>query len=415
MSVNAYLDSPMFTASSEISGYQITLSSLLDPFAVSAFLEQTSFWTLQEKNTQLVALEGNLLANRVLWLTLSLIALFVSISSKRASNKRFSSASSDTQDKNFEIAKNVGKTSISTEKQKESSSSWLTFKHSFNVEFSSIFRSLPFGLLVLLTIVLLVGQFISAIELGSLVGAQHPYTSLLVPRIVLTLKIVSILTVAFYSAEIIHRAKEYYFFEVINATPASRWALYLSQLATLSILVLSLLFVAIFSAVAYQVVNGFYQIEWELYLSLVPIYALPMIYLAILSTTVHLIINNKYLGILIASTLMLVSATSVGNQVGLEHVLLKFSSLGTIRYSDFNGFDYTLQNIQAMLIHWGLVSAFLAFIGYSYFNAGLEHGKLSPLVKLRHTLSRSERKLLATTMALIGFFHLLRILEYQYS
>ena len=280
-------------------------------------------------------------------------------------------------------------------------SPWITFKHTVALEFSSIFKSLPFALLMVLTAILVIGQFITAIEMGSLVGAQYPYTSLLAPRIVLALKVVSIITIAFYSAEIVYRTKDYHFAEVLNATPASRWALFTAQLLTLFALIVSLLLVAIVCAIAYQIGSGFYRIEWGIYASLMPIYLLPMIYLAILSMSIQLLLKNKYLGISVSALSMFIFATSLSSQLGLEHVLLKFSSLGTIRYSDFNGFDYHLTNITALLLHWAAVSGLLLFVGLALFNRQLATNRRSAIKQFITQSSFKQRVLLATNVLMV--------------
>ena len=45
------------------------LASLVDPFGAQALTQQTRYWTIAEQNTRAIALEGHLLYNRLLWLT----------------------------------------------------------------------------------------------------------------------------------------------------------------------------------------------------------------------------------------------------------------------------------------------------------------------------------------------------------
>jgi hypothetical protein len=53
------------------------LSAILDPFALSAFFEQTQHWTAAERNVRLLALSGNFLLNRVVWVVASFAVLAV--------------------------------------------------------------------------------------------------------------------------------------------------------------------------------------------------------------------------------------------------------------------------------------------------------------------------------------------------
>ncbi len=47
-----------------------TLGALLDPFGIVANSRLTEYWSISERNTRLVPLEGLLLSNRVLWLAI---------------------------------------------------------------------------------------------------------------------------------------------------------------------------------------------------------------------------------------------------------------------------------------------------------------------------------------------------------
>ena len=53
----------------------LNILCLLDPLGLTAFFEQSQFWTILEKNTVLINFSGSLLWNRVLWLGLTSILL----------------------------------------------------------------------------------------------------------------------------------------------------------------------------------------------------------------------------------------------------------------------------------------------------------------------------------------------------
>src|SRR5688572_12542684 len=52
-----------------------TLASLLDPFGMTAFGQLTEYWTVAEKNRELLPLQGVLLANRALWMAAGAVVL----------------------------------------------------------------------------------------------------------------------------------------------------------------------------------------------------------------------------------------------------------------------------------------------------------------------------------------------------
>jgi hypothetical protein len=52
-----------------------TLASVLDPFGLIAFGQLTEYWTVAEKNRDLVPLAGVLLANRIVWMAVGTLVL----------------------------------------------------------------------------------------------------------------------------------------------------------------------------------------------------------------------------------------------------------------------------------------------------------------------------------------------------
>ena len=60
-----------------------TLAALIDPFGSRALSVLTEYWTIAERNTRLVPLEGVLLWNRTLWLGVGL-AIVLSVFRHRA-------------------------------------------------------------------------------------------------------------------------------------------------------------------------------------------------------------------------------------------------------------------------------------------------------------------------------------------
>ncbi|HEX2121338.1 MAG TPA: hypothetical protein VHL59_06830, partial [Thermoanaerobaculia bacterium] len=71
----AMTNSPMMAASVPGAGGGASLAALLDPFALSAFFEQTQHWLPAVRNTRLVSLSGTFLLNRLLWIGMSVAML----------------------------------------------------------------------------------------------------------------------------------------------------------------------------------------------------------------------------------------------------------------------------------------------------------------------------------------------------
>ena len=54
-----------------------TMAILLDPFGAKAFSVATKCWTVSDKNTMTIGLTGMILINRIIWVSVGIIALLV--------------------------------------------------------------------------------------------------------------------------------------------------------------------------------------------------------------------------------------------------------------------------------------------------------------------------------------------------
>jgi len=416
----ALLDSPMFVASDPLTKEALNLASLFDPFAVSAFLEQTQFWTSAEKNTLLVNLQGSLLLNRLLWAGVSSLLLLIAMKwqqggyvIKPKSTKNRQTPPKAVQQVNSAINRPINrqtrlaKKTIGTCPRNNkitlslSFSRWLAFKTEVMLELKMTLRGMPFIVLLLFVVVMVIAQLINAISLGVLVGEQYPYTSLLLPHVIKSLEIIGLFVVVFYCGEMVWRAKEVNFYCVLNTSPTPPWLYFMAKIFVMAILILIMLTVSILSAIGYQLYHGFYATDLTLFLSLIPLYALPLLWLAILCFATQYMVSNKFVGFIISAALLLVLRTDVATALGLNHNLLKFSGTGSIRYSDFNGYDFFLTNIVWFSLYWCLVSAVIALIAYGVSKRAIDESLLSAIKKLRFYLAKGGMAVLQMMVLLV--------------
>ena len=65
------VDSPLMAGTSPPTAEALARAAIMDPFGLSAFFEQTRYWTPAERNTRLLSLSGHFLGNRLLWLAVA--------------------------------------------------------------------------------------------------------------------------------------------------------------------------------------------------------------------------------------------------------------------------------------------------------------------------------------------------------
>jgi hypothetical protein len=388
----ALLDSPIFTASDPIARGEINYASLLDPFAVSAFLEQTQFWTSDEKNTALVNLSGNFLYNRMIWLFVSftLVAslLLKNIQGKGGDNKK------TNKNKSIRTSISERKINVKYTPKKPKFNLWSAFICDVFLELRMTLRGLPFLLLLALVALLVVAQVINGMQNNYFVGVQYAYTSALLPYLAKPLGMVGLFIVLFFTGEMVWRAKDTNFDGVISVTPAPKWLYFISKISVMACLILLMLTLIIMIGIGFQLWRGFYANDLYLFLTLIPIYGLPLLLMSVLSLSIQYVSINKYVGFVVAAALLLVFKTDIATMLGLEHNMLRFTDTGPHYYSDFSGYDLYLKNTFWFSLYWMLVTSVIAIICYGIAKRSLDETIFSASKRLMFLLSKGGGKTL---------------------
>ena len=163
------------------------------------------------------------------------------------------------------------------------------------MNFLSIVKNVTFRILFLFSAILLITGLIGGFEYYGL--QSYPLTYKLIDDIDGNASLFVIIILVFFSGELIWRDRNSKIHEVIDATPhTSLISLAAKTLSLISLTVLLQLFF-IFCGVVYQLVNGYFRIELEVYF-LDFFYANFLAY-AIWSgvmITIQVLVNNKYIG-----------------------------------------------------------------------------------------------------------------------
>ena len=151
-----------------------------------------------------------------------------------------------------------------------------------------------------------------------------------------TLFVIIILT--FLSGEIVWNERSFKVNEIIDSMPVPTWTLYTSKLSALISVQVILVTVIMIIGIITQAVMGYFNFEIGLYIKgLFGIKLITYILLCFMAFTVHVLVNNKYLGHFIIIIFYLFN--SFLGSFGLEHNLYHYASDPGIMYSDMNGYD----------------------------------------------------------------------------
>ncbi|MDC1370079.1 M1 family aminopeptidase [Cyclobacteriaceae bacterium] len=368
-----------------------TLGALSDTFGIRAYSIYSKYYTPIEKNTLSPGFSGLLLWNRLIWISFGGIILL-------ASYLNFS-----FQEKNKRIKKQEKSTEKSTEKfilpvleiDFGRSSVWLQFKSFFLMNFLSIVKNVTFRILFLFSAILLITGLIGGFEYYGL--QSYPLTYKLIDDIDGNASLFVIIILVFFSGELIWRDRNSKIHEVIDATPhTSLISLAAKTLSLISLTVLLQLFF-IFCGVVYQLVNGYFRIELEVYF-LDFFYANFLAY-AIWSgvmITIQVLVNNKYIGYFVSISVIFIWSI-VLEIFDVSSFMLTIAAGPSTLYSDMNAFGPGLYGAMMFNLYWILFSILCLLIAGALWNRGLRSSLKDRLNIAKKQVPRNYRPLIFGT------------------
>lgn len=319
-------------------------ASLLDPFGLSAFFEQTRYWTPEVRNTGLVTLTGMLLINRLIWIALAtMVWLFV--------YRRFSFRVRSAPAAAVELVEDVP-ASAKYHPVETGDTHWQALAAATRLEIRAFLGGIPFLLLTLMWTVLAMSEMISDVTGGDHGSARYPITGFLLMGIDQPLSLVATVLIVYYSAELIWRERLAGIDEVVNATPASNSVFVISKWLTLSALALIIVVTSIGASVLTQIVRGSVQFEPGVMLAFVWFAGMPLVLFAMAAVLIQTLSPHKYFGMVLV---LAVGVFMLAGRQFIEHPLWRFASPPQVEYSVMNGFGHYTAPFNWFLALWTAV------------------------------------------------------------
>lgn len=381
-------------------------ADLLDPIGFTPIMgDLSNKWSPLERNTRLLALEGPLLVNRLLWLAIALGMLTftylrfrfaipsISGSKKKSSPQRAGVTDSAVLQSGAAVLL----------PQIQGAFNFRTHMHQLKHMTQNSFWALakkPTGLILLGLIALMVGFAFP----GNLKAKGVP----LLPRTDQVLNILAapitapgkfwtiiFLLAVFYAGELVWRERESGLSELSNAAPVPEWVLFLSKFLSLGLLLMISLVFLLIAGVSAQIGIGGADVELGLYLQvLFGFQLIECLLFALFALVVHVVVNQKYLGHLVV--LLAFGCLVFAPNLGLEHKLLVFGSSPNWSYTDLGGFGLTVGPwlwFKGYWIAWAFLLAVLATLFWV-------RGRQESLKARLHLARRRFTRTIALTTAL---------------
>ncbi|HUJ14149.1 MAG TPA: DUF2627 family protein, partial [Thermoanaerobaculia bacterium] len=350
-------------------------ASLFDPFGLTTFGLATRYWTVSDRNTQVLGLHGVFLWNRLLWTAIGLAVFAFAMwrfrfeTGSRKGRKRTKLVASSPSGHVLAAtgARDVaGWTALASRSGDRmavgASGTWLAqFRSTARLELRSVLKSVAFVVLVILGIVNTAGGTAFA---DSLFDTKiYPVTGVMLRAINGTFLLFLLIIVTFYAGEIVFRERQMKIDEVADATPVPSSAVWAGKLVALYTIVIALLATAMLTGIVVQTLKGYHHYELLLYLEgLFLQTGVPMLMIATLAFVLQVVINNKYAGFLVM--LLYFISLPVLPAMHFEHNLYRFANSPPAPYSDMNGWGPYVKPLFWFNLYWALFCGLLVIAAH---------------------------------------------------
>ena len=383
-----------------------SLSALVDPTGGIALLGSTRGWTRVEQDTRLIELNGLLLWNRLLWTTLGPAMLAFTYRRFRlthaASSAGRSAPESASDARPSQAAEHPRPLVVSTAKR--------SFGLRTRVGQVLALASIAFRQMVLSRDFLIVaaGLFGFFLFMGSesrndtlFDTPRWPVTRWVVVGLTgnVTTLLVSLLAIL-YAGELVWRERDARVHELSDTQPLADWMPFLGNVLALGLALMVLQAVLLASGIVLQALLGHYAFEPVVYLKvLFGVQLIDYFLIAVLALVVHVTVNGKYVGHLVA--VLLLMAILSASRFGIEHNMLVYGSDPGWAYSDLSGFGAFTGAFLWFKVYWASWALLFSVVALLFWVRGTERGPRERIRLARERMRRGALARIAAAVALV--------------
>ncbi|MBX6362866.1 MAG: ABC transporter permease subunit [Gemmatimonadetes bacterium] len=345
------------------------LAALIDPFGLATFEYTTRYWTVAEKNAQLLPSGGILLANRLIWVgaALALLALTYALfrfdvrprtlrRRKKAEERQATTAPAAVR-----LPAVTRRFDVGARARQLAGLARFSF---FNIVKEKAFAAIA----VIGVINTVMGAWFSDRLYDVTVW---PATYLMVEVIQGGFILFFIILSTMYAGELAWRERQIGASQTADALPVPTGVTMTGKLLGLLLADALLLVVLMFAGIGVQAAKGYFDLQLGLYIrSLFGVVFPTLVQLALLAFLVHSVVNHKYVGhaVLIAYFV----ATQVLYTLGFEHQLWNYGMWASYTYSDMNGFGHFVPDLAWLAAYWTFFGVVLGVVAYLFWVRGTD-------------------------------------------
>ena len=315
-----------------------TRAALVDPFGIIATNLVQRNWTVVEKNSLLLPLDGLLLLNRVLWVGAAMLVLAAAhrmfrmeafVRGRRSKRReRAEAAAAELPEVSIQTSSTLPRATPQPIRK------LAVLRALVVLYYRDIVSARIFKALVAIGIALTLSNARNA---DLLYGTSiYPVTYSMID-IIGSFGLLFIIITALYSGEMLWRERSLRCDQILDATPVPTDLVFVSKILAMVLVHARIIAILIGVGIAVQLLKGYHHLEIPVYLGFLYGFVLPSLVLTVLlAFFLHVLANNKFLGIVLVVLYYIL--TIVLALWGVDHRLYTFDGAPTPVYSAMNGF-----------------------------------------------------------------------------
>lgn len=377
-------------------GYE-HIAALWEPFGVGAFGAATRYWTPFERNSQMPALAGDLLAHLLIWLGIAVAflaaayALFRFQGSGRAGRaRRRATALAEAAAESAPPVSLGPRVRPVFDARTARAQLWARTK----LDAAQVFKSPAYFVLLGLAAAASVGNLWFSTEVGLYGGRIFPVSRVMMQALSGIFPFMTVIIATYYSGELVWREKERRTHEIIDATPAPDWMFVLPKTLAISIVTISTLLAGVVVSIVTQAIRGYdhFQIAEYLLWWVIPT-GIDLVLIAALAIFVQTLVPHKFVGW--AVMVIYLISTIVLTNIGFEDNLYQYGGGPPTPTSDINGLGHYWIGAYWFRLYWAGFALMLLVLAYGLWRRGTES-------RLRPRLRQLPRRLSGAAGVLMG-------------
>lgn len=387
------------------------LVQIIDPFGINSFNLQTRYLTPYEQNSFFLPLEGNLLINRILWISVGLV-LFAASYFRFSFSYFFQTAQKKSKALKEESTGLVQKM-ISVIPDFSKKYQWNSLKTLTRIEVQNITKDVYFRSILLGGLIFLILDFWIGMTLYSV--PNYPSTSFLMEYKTFDYNLFVFIIIVFFTGEALHRDQSTGYSVINDTFPVKDSVVITSKFFGMAFICLVLTTVPIVVGIVIQSLKGYFNFNLPVYLIDSYLISLPdYLQMVMLVFAVHIVVNNKFAGHAVAIGIWLVMLI-LRNFADYNFNLFFFSYKPGYTWSDMNGLGHFGEPLFWFNLYWTAWGVFLVLFFSIFFTRGTEHSWKSRWKNAKSRLSNPAPRLsfLFLVIALISGGYIFNSVVYK--